>query len=155
MVRRLSVVFLLSFLLVIFLATSVAFGASKVIKPYKDWASFPARFAPVYSFGNTENASSVSYKNSEPVAMGFVSGNAVGTQVGTTTYDYQHNCSMGHQIEHRGSNMIYFDWTYQSNMILGGNRGVAVEVVNRPVRVDNVARAHSFGSGRVRISRSS
>lgn len=130
MVRRLSVVFLLSFLLVTFLAVSVALGASKVTKPYKDWASFPARFAPVYSFGNTENEASFSYKGSESAATGFFSGNAVGTQVGITTYDYQHNCSMGHQIEHRGSNMIYFDWMYQAGTILGAGRSVGYQAYN-------------------------
>jgi len=127
MVRRLSVVFLLSFLLVTFLAASVAFGASKVIKPYKDWASFPARFAPVYSFGNTEDVFSSSNKGSASAIAGFLSTDAVGTPVGATTYDYQHNCSMGHQVEHRGTDRIYFDWMYQAGTVLGTGRSVGVQ----------------------------
>jgi len=127
MVRKLAAVFLLSFLLVAFVATSLSFGADKAIHRFADRASFPARFAPVYSFGGAEQVAFAAPKGSDVSALGLVSANAVGLQVGSTYYDYQHNCSMGHQVEHRGTDYVHIDWMDQQGNVLGSGRGGAVQ----------------------------
>ncbi|NMC43984.1 MAG: hypothetical protein GYA46_08690, partial [candidate division Zixibacteria bacterium] len=123
MTRKLAAVFLLSFILVAFVATSLSFGASEPIHRFADRASFPARFAPVYTFSGAEQAAFAAPRGSQSSALGGVSANAVGLQVGSTMYDYQHNCSMGHQVEHRGTDYVHFDWMDQQGSVLGAGRG--------------------------------
>ncbi len=130
MARKPAAVFLLSFILVAFLATSVVFGSDKPIKPFQDRASFPARFAPVYGFAGAEKGAFAAPKGADQVALGEISSASIGTQVGTTSYDYQHNCSMGHQVEHRGTSYVHFDWMYQTGFVLGVGRGIAVQSYN-------------------------
>lgn len=60
-----------------------------------------------------------------PVSLGPVKTNAVGVQIGTTSFDYQHNGTMGRQIEHRNSGYVHFDWTDRYAM---GSRGVGYQV---------------------------
>jgi len=131
MIRKLTAVFLLSFLIVAFMATTLVFGADKPVKRFKDRASFPARLAPVYNLDGADEAAFATPKNSTPVALGDLSSaTAVGTQIGSTTYDYQHNCSMGRQVEHRGTNYVHFDWMRQDGVVLGSGRGIGAESYN-------------------------
>ncbi|MBN2227654.1 MAG: hypothetical protein JW763_09850, partial [candidate division Zixibacteria bacterium] len=50
-----------------------------------------------------------------------------GLTVGITTYDYQHNCRMGRQVDWRGTQNVHFDWMVQSEYNLGSDRGTAYE----------------------------
>jgi 3',5'-cyclic AMP phosphodiesterase CpdA len=49
---------------------------------------------------------------------------APGNQIGSTTRDEQHFCSMGRQIEHRGTNYLHFVWTDLDDN--GGNGDVRI-----------------------------
>jgi hypothetical protein len=138
MVRKLAAVFLLSLLTVAFLATTVAFSADKQLKTFKNRASVPARFAPVFSVPGLTG-----YEHTDPApppqksslrGSGSVRG-PVNT-IGSTTYDYQHNCTMGRLAEHRTgySNpytpygiFIAFDWMSQAGAVLGEGRGVGFQ----------------------------
>ncbi|MDD4051289.1 MAG: dockerin type I repeat-containing protein [candidate division Zixibacteria bacterium] len=127
MTRKLAAVFLLSFLVVAFMATTLTYGANKPVPRFAERASFPARFAPVYTFSGADQAAFAAPKGSDASALGQVSTEAVGLQVGTTMYDYQHNCSMGHQAEHRGTDWVHFAWMNQQGGILGEGRGGATQ----------------------------
>ena len=50
-----------------------------------------------------------------------------GLIIGSTTYDYQHNCRMGRQVDWRGTQDVHFDWMVQSEFNLGSDRGTAYE----------------------------
>ena len=127
MVRKHAALFLLSFLIIALLATSLTFGATKPIPRFDERASFPARFAPVYSFSGAEGPAYALPKGADAGALGLVSTNAVGLQLGTTTYDFQHNGSMGHQVEHRGTTNLHFDWMYQQGVVYQVGRGCAYQ----------------------------
>ena len=130
MVRKLAAVFLLS--LFIFVLAASASGADKAIKPMKERSALPTRFAPVYSFPDeTGGQMAPATKAPEKVGLRAPMGPQNPTQVGTTTYDYQHNCTMGRQVEHRAgySNPptqygIYVDigWMHMYGDTLGGTR---------------------------------
>ena len=127
MARKLSAVFLLSIYLIAILAAS-AFGADKPFVRFKDRASFPARFAPVYGFAGSESGAYASPKSSSKMTLGPLATNAIGFQISSTAYDYQHNCSMGRQVEHRGTQYLHFDWMDQPlDYSLPGDRGVGVQ----------------------------
>jgi hypothetical protein len=94
----------------------------------KGQAAIPADMALSYSnVGADRGIPDVAIKT-PPMVLGPVETNAVGVQVGATTFDYQHNCTMGRQIEHRGSGYLHFDWMIQTDMFLGGDRGIGYQV---------------------------
>ena len=118
--------FLLSFVIVAFLATSVAMSASKPVPRFKDRSSIPARFAPVNSVPSEANAAAqgAMIKTDNTIALG---GKTISNPdtLGFTTYGYQHNCTMGRQVEHRNSDFIHFDWMWQmDNSETNTNRSV-------------------------------
>jgi len=113
-----------------FLTASPIIAADKPVPRLVERASFPARFAPVYSFGGSEQLLFSAPRGSISAALGQVSTNAVGLQISTTTYDYQHNCSMGHQVEHRGTNFVHMDWMDQQGDVLGVGRGGGTQSYN-------------------------
>ncbi len=125
MARKLIVLFLLSFLVTALLATSV-FGADQAWKRLQERTAIPVKHAPVYGFAGTETGQFAT-KGGTSAALGIVSTNAVGNEIGTTAYDYQHNGTMGHQIEHRGTSFIHFDWMDQPDFIIPGDRGTQVQ----------------------------
>ena len=132
MVRKLAAMFLLSLLIVAFVATTVAFGADKQVKPLKYRASVPARFAPTYSFPGLDGSEYTAPAGQpERNLRGSKSGEGIIETIGTTTYGYQHNCTMARQVEHRAmmtgtaySTYVHFDWMYQNHDTLGQGRGV-------------------------------
>jgi hypothetical protein len=140
MARRYAAAFLLSLLVVAFLATSVVVGAEKPQKPRNQRVTLPARYAPVYHFAGAEEgpvASSPMIKSK--TALGSNVGKPAWGQrysevMGTTTYGYQSNCTMGWQIAHRGTHFIHMDWMYQSNNLLGeaagGDRDIHYQVMD-------------------------
>ncbi|MCP4566049.1 MAG: hypothetical protein GY841_00555, partial [FCB group bacterium] len=130
MARKLFAAFLLSIFLIAIVATSVAIGADKPFVRFKDRASFPARFAPVYGNAGGETGEFAPPKSSSMMTLGPLSTNAVGQLIGNTSYDYQHNGSMGHQVEHRGTNYLHFDWMVQTEYAWPSDRGVGVQSID-------------------------
>jgi hypothetical protein len=132
MVRKLAAVFLLSFLVIAFV--SVSLGAEKMQKPTNQRATISARYAPVYSFP-TESDQGYTEPAPPPEKMLLGSGSRANPEaLGQTSYDYQHNCTMGRQVEHRvgyvgnpTGTYIHFDWMSQLNQILGSQRGVGYQ----------------------------
>jgi hypothetical protein len=103
MTRKLAALFLLSLLIVVFVATTVALGADKQQKRFKYRASIPARFAPTYSFPSLSGSEyTAPSANPERNLRGDKAGEGILQTVGSTTYGYQHNCTMARQIEHDG-----------------------------------------------------
>jgi hypothetical protein len=129
MTRKLAAAFLLSFIL-IFVAAPPAPGADKPIKPIPNRAAIPARLAPVYGFGGDENLSLATSGKASLAPFSTAATNAVGLQIGITSYDYQHNCSMGRQVEHRNTNFLHFDWMKQTSFEYPGDRVVAYQAYN-------------------------
>jgi hypothetical protein len=141
MMRKLAAMFLLSLLTLAFMATTVAFSADKPLKSFNDRASIPARFAPVYSVPGLNGAEYTAPP--PPPAKASLratrAGEGIVETIGSTTYDYQHNCTMGRQAEHRVgySNpytpyglYIHFDWMDQQGQVLGTGRGVGYQSYN-------------------------
>ncbi|MCK5125999.1 MAG: dockerin type I repeat-containing protein [candidate division Zixibacteria bacterium] len=148
MTRKLSAMFLLSFVIVALLVTSV-FGATERVKPFKERASFPARHAPVYGFPSDVHAASTDIIKSEnSIALGGKTQSNPDT-LGFTTYGYQHNCTMGRQVEHRGTGYIHFDWMWQDdNSITNTNRSVYYQAYD----LTACPTAWTFATGGIDIS---
>jgi len=127
MSKRALVVSLLGTLIACSLAAPMVLAASQQPQAAAQRATFPARLAPVYGFGGLEQPLLSPPKSGSGIAAGSVSSQAVGIQVGATAYDYQHNCSMGHQAEHRGTDFLHFGWMNQQDFIDGGDRSVATQ----------------------------
>ena len=160
MVRKLAAVFLLSLLIVVFVTTTVSFGADKQVLRIKDRATLPARLAPTYSFpgvsGNEYTAPPAAPKKMDLGGSSFGEKAAI-TTLGTTTYDYQHNCTMGRQVEHRRDysnpftpygHYIHFDWMSQTGSDLGLGRGIGYQAYE----VDKCGLI--FAAGGIRIENS-
>ncbi|MEZ5357586.1 MAG: dockerin type I repeat-containing protein [Candidatus Zixiibacteriota bacterium] len=130
MTRKLSAMFLLSFVIVALLTASV-FGATERVKPFHERASFPARHAPTFGFPADVNAAATDVvKDNASIALGAKTISNPDT-LGFTTYGYQQNCTMGRQVEHRGSGYIHFDWMWQDDDdIANTNRSVYYQAYN-------------------------
>ncbi len=138
MFRKLSAMFLLSLLLIAFVAVAVVQSADKQVKRTKDRASVPARLAPTYSFPGLTGSE---YTPPPPAPTkvnlrGSRGGEGIIETLGTTTYGYQSNCTMGRQAEHRAGysdpftpygHYIHFDWMSQVGAVLGDGRGVGYQ----------------------------
>jgi hypothetical protein len=129
---------ILTFLVLAFWATTATLGADRVLKRFEHRAKVPARFAPVFGVpGMTGNE----YTPPPPAPVkrnlrGSRGGEGIVELIGTTTYGYQQNCTMGRQVEHRVgySNpytpyglYIHFDWMAQEGDILGDGRGIGYQ----------------------------
>jgi hypothetical protein len=119
--RKLAATFLLSFLVAL-LAASLVVAADKAYVPMEDRAVMPARWAPVYGFGGAEDNQYAAPGQPGKIELGVKGTNAVGEFVGTTTYDYQHNGTMGRMIEHRGTSYLQMAWMFQDTYVLGSGR---------------------------------
>jgi hypothetical protein len=117
---------------------TTAYGADRPIRSFDQRASIPARFAPVYSFPKSDavNYAAPETEPQKTVLRGLAYRSNPDT-VGMTSYDYQHNCTMGRQIEHRAmfsdppddqyGYYLHFLWMAQTNYILGGDRGIGYQ----------------------------
>jgi hypothetical protein len=154
MVRKLAAVFLLSFLTVAFVATTVALGSEKPTKYFHERASIPARFAPVYGFPGFDGpVYTAPAEDPKRNLRGTKAGEGIIETIGTTAYDYQHNCTMTRQVEHRAmysdspliGHYVHFDWMAQNGDTLGQGRGVGYQAY------EIAACAHVFVPGGIRI----
>jgi len=137
MKRKLTAMLVLSIFLIVLIATSSAFGADKPLKKFSDRASIPARFAPTYGFpGITGAEYTAPAAPPEKVTLRSVKSRGPIHTIGTTTYDYQSNCTMGHQLEHRVGysnpftpygHFLHFDWMAQTGDTLGQGRGIGYQ----------------------------
>jgi hypothetical protein len=129
MTRKLSVIFIISLLVVAFLAVS-AFSTNDVRKN-KIRESFPINEAPAVKLAGVEQGVSYAPVKDAYQSLGF-DGSAAslspGKTVGTTSYDYQHNCRMGRQIEWRGSQQVHMIWMKQTSFVVPGDRGTGYDV---------------------------
>jgi len=128
MQRKLAATFLLSFLVVL-LAVSLAVAANKAYVPMENRAVMPARWAPVYGFGGADDNQYAVPGQAGKIELGPQPTDAIGTPVGVTTYDYQHNGSMGRMIEHRGQAYVQMAWMQQKNQVLGSGRKAAYNFI--------------------------
>lgn len=103
----------------------VSFGEDQQPVPVRDQAAIPAYLAPVYGAAGMEPTTEA-IQPAMKLSLGSQPTTSPGTLVGITTYDMQHNCTMGRQIAHGNDQYLYFDWTYKDDNILGGARYVAV-----------------------------
>ncbi len=93
----------------------------------KNLITVPAHLAPAYGSIGAEIPIKYPPTRLTPpsiIPLGLLPTTSPGTQVGTTTYDYQHNASMGRQIEHRGSDNISMVWTCSYSTNFGEQRNI-------------------------------
>ncbi len=136
MISRITRISLLTSL-IIFLTASLSVNASsKPHKQLKDRVSLPARLAPSYSIPDLQGETvynSSDQPEARKIALNSPRSRSNPDIVGYTTYDYQHNCTMARQIEHRGTNFVHFDWMAQNHDSLGYNRGIGYQVYQQDV----------------------
>ena len=109
------------------LSVDVAVNSQK--KP-EDKVSLPARMAPSYYIPdlNTEtDYDPMARPQAAKIALMTPRGRSNPEIVGYTTYDYQHNCTMARQVEHRGTAYVHFTWMAQTSDSLGYNRGLGYQ----------------------------
>ncbi len=129
--KQASAVFIAHILISIIALTALtAFAADKSPVTTVDRTAVPIRLAPVYGFRGVESGAVPDGKGGIPIALGIAGTNAVGTQVGVTTYDLQHNGSMGRQVEHRGTGFVHLAWTVKMDSALDGPREIAYTAYN-------------------------
>jgi hypothetical protein len=119
---------LLASVIIIIAASPIIYAASESQKPLKDRASLPLRYTPSYSIPERDMVTSYQ-SNPVPVKINL---NTRGYRsnpntVGYTTYGYQHNCTMGRQVEHRNTNFLHFGWMAQEHDTLGQDRGIGYQ----------------------------
>lgn len=131
MTGKLAAAFLLIIFIFCLFSTDLLPAASQPVSPAKSRVTLPARLAPVYGFADADFLSreSTSSGGKKSLALGIAS-EAVGEIIGETTYDYQHNCSMGRQVEHRGGDYIHFDWMNQTNLVYPGDRQIFYQSIS-------------------------
>jgi len=113
-------------------------GADKAAQTARERAIMPARLAPAYSFSDIDGTDFTA----PPVPPEKMSLRGTSLRyglietIGTTTYDYQHNCTMARQVEHRAMYAnpstpyglyIHFDWMAQTGDTLGQGRGIGYQ----------------------------
>ncbi len=119
---------------VLMAVASVSFGADKLQGPKSNVTKLRARAysVPTESGGYTAPAA-------PPQQMMLKSSSRANPEgVGQTSYDYQHNCTMARQIEHRVGytdnapygTYIHMDWMSQLNGTLGNERGIGYQAYN-------------------------
>jgi len=120
------------FQMVMFIAAcSIINAADEPIKRFRERAFIAAHMAPAYASMGADFGGFAIPRNDPGLMIEQANTQAAGTQIGLTTFDYQSNCTMGRQVEHRGTNFLHFDWMSQTDFIyLSGDRGVNVEAYN-------------------------
>ncbi len=131
MTGKLAAAFLLITLVLIFIPVGTLLAASQPVSSVITKATVLIGKAPVYGFGGAEYGSGdgVMTAPTKSLASG-VATRAAGMEIGITTYDYQHNCSMGRQVEHRGGDFVHFDWMRQTQTVQPGDRRIFYQVAN-------------------------
>jgi hypothetical protein len=126
----------LFFLAVFFTATSLTFSADKEYVTARKRVSIPARLAPMYGMPGAEAGYTAPDQQPGKIPLGSSGFRGPINTLGTTTYDYQHNCTMGRQVEHDERHFppgdprdnvgwyVSFDWMAQAGAVLGQGRGV-------------------------------
>ncbi len=121
--NRLSVVVLCTVLIGVFMATCL-YGASKE-DSQKTW--FKQDRAPKYMipFERDVMGHKPNYGEPSSIPLGSVKSKAAGTIAGYTTYDYQHNGSMGRQlVTDNELGIVQFVWMAQDDKTIPGARGI-------------------------------
>jgi len=119
-----SVVLLCTMLITVFLAAGVFAAADNPAER----SYFKLNRAPKYMipFERPNGAQTLSDKgDANLMLLGTIATSSPGNQAGLTTYDYQHNGTMGRQISfHSANNMVHFVWMAQNNYVIPGDRGI-------------------------------
>ncbi len=129
--------FFFTILLFTLATTTVTLSAEKPQKPFKCRVSIPARLAPVYSFPSLTGSEYTAPPGPPKRNLrGAKAGEGIIATIGYTTFDNQHNCTMGRQVEHRRDfsnpftpygHYIHFGWTSQTGDTLGSGRGIGYQ----------------------------
>jgi len=140
MYRKCAIVCLLSIIFISLILAGTVIGNDKPIKSIRERVKFPARYGPVYGFPRYDgyNQPGTSTATGAPRLMDLRGSRSTNPDtLGTTSYDQQHNCTMGRQVEHRAmyssppgnlyGDYIHFDWTDQDNYELGNGRGIGYQ----------------------------
>ena len=128
--NKTSVVFLCAVLLCTFVA-----GSLVARDDYKERTTFQRNHAPKYSFPleHFSGPMPVDKGNADMATIGLIPTNSPGVQAGTTTYDYQHNGTMGRQIAlDPSNNLVHFVWMAQNNFKIPGDRGIKYQGYDAP-----------------------
>lgn len=123
MMRSLNKFFLYS-IMVLLLASLLGADGIDAYDKTGDDTKIAVNKAPLYGLMGAENP----FRQSNTIALGAVATSAPGIQVGTTTFDFQHNGSMGRQIEHRNSGLLHFDWTVMTAITAPFDRGIGYQI---------------------------
>lgn len=130
MTRKLSAIIIVSLLVVAFLAVS-AFSMNGE-KNKRSMESFPITQAPSVKLAGVEQGVSYAPVKDANQSLGYDAYSSAslspGKIVGTTTYDYQHNCRMGRQVEWRGTQQVHIIWMKQTSRVVPGDRGTGYDV---------------------------
>jgi hypothetical protein len=130
MTRKLSAILIVSLLVVAFLAVS-AFSMNGE-RNKRSMESFPITQAPSVKLAGVEQGVSYAPNKDAFQSLGFdaysSASESPGKIVGTTTYDYQHNCRMGRQVEWRGTQQVHIIWMKQTSRVVPGDRGTGYDV---------------------------
>ncbi|MCP4570522.1 MAG: hypothetical protein GY841_23305 [FCB group bacterium] len=73
----------------------------------------------------------INKESAQMMSLGYVPTTSPGQQAGLTTYDYQHNGSMGRHLAFNPvNNMVNFVWMAQSDYVIPGNRHIRFQAYN-------------------------
>ncbi|MDD4051838.1 MAG: sialidase family protein, partial [candidate division Zixibacteria bacterium] len=127
--NKVSVAFLCVILIFAFLSTSV-FARDD----YKERTTYKLNRGPKYMipFERANGAQVLDHKDDVSLALlGKMPTTSPGVQAGLTTYDYQHNGTMGRQIEtFPGVSYVHFVWMAMSTYTFPGDRGIKYQCYN-------------------------
>jgi len=138
MTRKIAATFLLSLIFLMFMTGTMLWSAEKAGQTIRNQIRVPARLAAAYSFSDFDGTGYTAPINppEKTVLRGSSSRAGIVETIGTTTYDFQHNCTVARQVEHRAiySNpatpyglYIHFDWMAQTGDTLGQGRGIGYQ----------------------------
>jgi hypothetical protein len=142
--KRISAIFILTSLLIAFLAVS-SFGMLADKKQSHNWVT-PGEVQKAKLAGAERAIEQASSSSGGVQNLGFddIKSLSPGLTVGYTTYDYQHNGRMTRQVGVRQTEMIHFDWMKKPDSALGELRGTGYEAWN-PVTAS--FQHHGVGGG--------
>ncbi|MBN2227075.1 MAG: hypothetical protein JW763_06890, partial [candidate division Zixibacteria bacterium] len=148
MAKRLSALVILTLIIGAFLAVS-SFGMSAADKN-ESFAKIKIGSVPLAKVAGAERTDNYidPSRDGQTTSLGYdaaLGSSSVGLTVGITTYDYQHNCRLGRQVDWRGTQSVHFDWMVQSDYTYGGDRGTAYEAWD-PVFADLVFKGPDGGT---------
>jgi len=133
MSKKTMAVILAALFITAIIGPSAALGSDRPYQRIKERMVVPARLAPVYSFSGLEKSEFSTAPGSRApsqMALGTLSPGNNPTSVGITYWDYQHNGTMGRQIEHRGTGYLSMDWMWSGSALYGGSRDIHYQAFN-------------------------